>query len=229
MDVVTDFGTFEVGSSVVYRARGDPEDHPGTVQLDGVEVTGNHRLVLQDQDRPVLITWPWVEHMMPAAVAHNGRYTAGQEVRDILEGRGYYGGVRGELQRTAPGVYFHGSPGISASVGPWMREVWQRFTAGTPISGVWAYYSREDRELDHNLWYFAVALANEIHVVGGCTDFSGEGGRAKRLAEEFLERLPFEPTIRPASNLVDLLVEGYGPYILSREEASDGDEGDHNT
>ena len=232
MRVPTDFGTFDVGESVVYRTRGDPNDRSGTVQPDGVETVGDHRLVLEAEHRTVLITWPKVEHMTSVATAANVGYTSRQEVQDILDGRGFYGRMKLDVHNPAPGVYFYGSPGISASVGPWMQNVWGRFQgkgaleglggARAPVNGLWAYYSREHTELDHNAWYFAVELDKEIHVVGGCSDFSGEGGRARRLAEAFLERFPFKPIIRPASHLVDMLVEGYGPFMLSREKETDG-------
>lgn len=228
MRVPTDFGTYDVGESVVYRTRGDPNDRAGTVQPDGVETCGAYRLELQGQHKPLLITWPKVEHMIPVATATTEAYMASQEVGQILEGQGHYGRIKLEVRNPAPGVYFYGSPGISASVGPWMRNVWGLFHAGTPVGGLWAYFSRETRAVDHNFWYFAVELANEIHVVGGCTDFSGEGGKAKRLAQAFLERFSFELIIRPASNLVDLLVEGYGPFVLSQKEATDAEDRQEN-
>lgn len=131
------------------------------------------------------------------------------KVGDIIDGRGHYGTTPIVTREVAPGVIWYGSPGVSASVGMWIRRTNELLKDGQAITGFWRWWAAEHDAGTKRMWYFGAEIGGILHVVGGCTDFSGEGGRAKDLAAAYQEFFPTDVYMRPVSQLIDLLVDGW--------------------
>lgn len=144
------------------------------------------------------------------------------EIADIIAGRHSYhssGSGEGTFRMVAPGVIFYGSPGVSSSIGQWIRATRRMFKAGTPIHNLTAYWGADRDDGTHRRWYFQIELGYELHIVGGCTDFSGEGEHARKLALAYMgwySTIPIQE--RPVTRLVDFLIEGWLPFIQKQRE-----------
>lgn len=141
-----------------------------------------------------------------------------QEVEAILAGRGHYGTYAGGPtpmgQFAGEGITWIGSPGITASVGAFIRGVRDRLAAGAICVIPALRYSSEEGEGQHTFFYrvdlLGPAWREEGLIVGGCTDYSGEGQHGKELAEHYLTHVLGLPlATRPASYLIELLVEAH--------------------
>ncbi len=138
------------------------------------------------------------------------------EVEAILEGKSPYGFYElGEVEpkMVSPGVFFYGSPGHSDSIGRWIRATRKLFF-DVGFRNLTSYFANERLEGTHRRWYFQIEIGDELHVVGGCTDFSGEGSKARAIALTYLgwySNMPIEE--RPVSLLIDFLVDGWYPWI----------------
>lgn len=149
-----------------------------------------------------------------------------EQVNGILNGIHPYGKVQLVRRHPAPGVTFYGSPGQSSSVGQWIRATWVMHQSSTPLKGLWAYWAMASDDPNQKMWYYAIEIGNEFHVVGGCTDFSGEGGNARRIAAAYQHILGLPVETRPVSDLISYLIEGWYPYLSAKENFLDDDRKD---
>jgi len=128
------------------------------------------------------------------------------EVKAILRGEHHY--ARKDLPEKKIGkVVWIGYPGLTASIGPWMRKITKeldRLKGQFIRLEAWRYFV-EVGEAKRN-WYFGVLLEEKEYLCGGCTDYSGEGGHGKKLSETFLEILAIPSQTRDASYLIGKLV-----------------------
>lgn len=147
-----------------------------------------------------------------------------EQVQLIIDGTHPYGKVPIRTRSPSPGVIFYGSDGVSSSVGQWIRRTREIWSTTIHLKSLWAFWSEESEEKNQKVWYFAIELGDELHVVGGCTDFSGEGGNARRIAAAYQNRIGVPVETRPASQLISYMVEGWYPYIRAKENFLD----DHN-
>lgn len=60
-----------------------------------------------------------------------------------------------------------------------------------------------------NLHYFGVKIDDMLYICGGCTDFSGEGGHGRKLAEYYLKPLAFTMTEQNGDDLINRLLGYY--------------------
>lgn len=209
MAIETKFGTFEEFQDVAYTlAPGGPR-FPAVATPLGVETCGVRRVELEAGGYETLYPWAVLHNVVAVEVATSDHALSHQELQAILEGRGFYGYVQMDVRRPAPGVLWYGNPGTSASVGPWVRNTWGLHMDGKPIHGLHRWWMAEEEDGTHRMWHFGIEIDRELHLVGGCTDFSGEGGHARRLAEAYLNYFPMEVATHPGSQLVDVLVEGW--------------------
>lgn len=127
-----------------------------------------------------------------------------KEVKDIIEGKGHYGTVKIDTQYLKKHFIWIGSNGLSSSVGQWIRVIEKtilhehnyqilrgyRWFCDTNLSGI-----------KQQMWYFGIEVDNPMEhckqfiVCGGCTDFSGEGNRARELADFYLKSIVPESLI----------------------------------
>ena len=92
-------------------------------------------------------------------------------------------------------LQFVGSEGMTASIGPWIKRVMSAITHWKYNPPITSYLRRiemdasEDNTHEHML-FFSVVLGDEDEIMcGGCTDFSGEGGKGGEDAMNFLRLL----------------------------------------
>lgn len=135
---------------------------------------------------------------------------AARDVQLIIEGEHSYAKIPTETRVIAPGVHFYGSPGHSSSVGAWIRATYGLYEGQGLTTAAWAFWAADSEDLAQKSWYFAIEIADELYVVGGCTDYSGEGGHARAIAEAYLLMYKMDIQIRPVSDLIDWMVDGWG-------------------
>lgn len=143
-------------------------------------------------------------------------------ILNIIEKRGHYGTVKITKKKMSNKVIWIGTNGYTASVGQWIRVVTDKVEDGlNPTYGYrWFTVVNIDKTQVLNkdyipqcMWYFGIELESDtdsvIYVCGGTTDFSGEGGRGRKLANHFLTRYIPENMIieRNADYLITLLTE----------------------
>ena len=141
---------------------------------------------------------------------------AARDVQLIIEGEHSYAKIPTKKREIAPGVDFYGSPGHSSSVGEWIRTTYELYNEGDTVTAAWAFWAADSEDLPQKSWYFAIEIANQLPVVGGCTDYSGEGGHARAIAEAYLLLYKMEIQVRPVIDLIDWMVDGWG--FSTREE-----------
>jgi hypothetical protein len=94
-------------------------------------------------------------------------------------------------------VEFIGSEGITASIGPWILAVMERLddlsTSNSPIKQLRMIKADAGGEGDNHMVFFSIVtteLTEHFEImVGGCTDFSGEGGKGTQDAYAILRLL----------------------------------------
>ena len=133
------------------------------------------------------------------------------EIVAIISGRTHYGQVPIEEKRVTKNLRWIGENGYTASVGQWIRQIRRLIDNGKKVTRGFRWYTIVDVLKDGTkqcMWYFGIEIDREIiYVCGGCTDFSGEGGRGRKLADCFLTCLLAENFIieRNADYLISLL------------------------
>lgn len=143
-----------------------------------------------------------------------------QMILDILDGNCHYGRVKITKRKISKNITWIGQNGYTASVGQWIRTINKLVSEKKllPRQGFRWYCKvdengRQEKQEDH-MWYFGIEFPkgdeHHIYVCGGTTDFSGEGGRGKELAETFLRLIVPENRIltRCADYLISELVVG---------------------
>lgn len=124
----------------------------------------------------------------------------------VMTGAEYYGRVNPEWEepyavdfpgplRAGAYLEYVGSEGITASIGPWIKVVARRIAelwhADPPVTRLRRIELDADAgESGHHMLFFSVVFpyGGEV-MVGGCTDFSGEGGRGGARCAQFLDLL----------------------------------------
>lgn len=139
-----------------------------------------------------------------------------KEIKEILEGRGHYGQVKIKQRKISSEITWIGSHGVTNSVGQWICRIKQIIDKGMPpVQGFkWFCHTDLDSSKKQNrMWYFGVQFQDgvghyHIYVCGGCTDFSGEGGRGYKIADEFLKMILSESDVltRCADHMISYLV-----------------------
>jgi len=136
------------------------------------------------------------------------------EILEIIQGKTHYGTVPIEKKKINQNVIWIGTNGYTASVGQWIRQVAEQIDKGfAPKQGFrWYTVFKVFADMStQNMWYYGITLENEsdsvTYICGGCTDFSGEGGRGHKLAEYFLNSLLAENFIveQNADHLISML------------------------
>ena len=122
-----------------------------------------------------------------------------KEIQDILEGKGHYGTVEITSKEVGPEVVWVGENGLTASVGMWMRLVRRLIGDGwIPIQGFRWFCVNDIDDTSQRQWYYGIRFKKHFenesedtirtYVCGGCTNYSGEGGRGKQIADAFIEK-----------------------------------------
>jgi len=138
-----------------------------------------------------------------------------EDVNNILSGKSYYGQCEIEKNKINTNFYWIGVNGHTASIGQWMREVWHLIKNGCAVVQGYKWYTSVNMgRSDQKQWYFGFKLTHDgdevIVACGGATDYSGEGGRGKLLAEKFMETICPEHLIKilDANHLISILTGG---------------------
>lgn len=137
-----------------------------------------------------------------------------QEIKDIIDGIGHYGHVGIEQKQITHHVIWIGTNGYTASIGQWIRVV-EKARKIWPITATYRWFCHTDEEPKHkdSMWYYGVRFERPLGFLdvlcGGATDFSGEGGHGKQLAEEYLSMISNrEPLTLNADYLITMLTGG---------------------
>ena len=136
-----------------------------------------------------------------------------REVQDIILGLGYYGYCRIEITPLGTSgdaeLEWVGNPGYTASVGQFIRQTVAYWQQGWSIKlPAYRYLAPEG---PGNLVYYELDMFKgkdqKNLLVGGCTDFSGEGGHGRALMECYLtQHHGLMVETRAASSIIDMLV-----------------------
>lgn len=142
------------------------------------------------------------------------------EIREILNGQSFYGFCEIKEREVSPGVVWVGSNGVTASVGQWMRVVMRELKKepGAPLRWLHRWFCPSGSDLSQRMWYFGAQIGDTVYCCGGCTDFSGEGGHGKQLADRFLDMLGLWPSTNSADHLISLLTEGCIDRLLKEKD-----------
>ncbi len=134
-------------------------------------------------------------------------------IQEIQQGHGHYGEVPIQTRRIGrwayAEVYLIGNPGITASVGQMIRKINEEWGKGQAISvPVFRWVIPEG---PGNSYFYGVEIVDPnnrasrtLYIVGGCTDYSGEGGRGHLIMETYLKRFDAVETKGPGQ-LIDVL------------------------
>ncbi len=135
-----------------------------------------------------------------------------KEINDIIKGRHGYTNNGTKIKRVG-NVTVVGDFGYTKSIGQWMFLV-NKLLPVSEINEARIWESVVDIEKEHKCLYYGIRVndcndkryCNTWIVCGGATDFSGEGGHGKELAEDFLhicslDRMVF---IQPVDDLLVL-------------------------
>ena len=138
-----------------------------------------------------------------------------QDIKDILEGRGSYGTAEILIREIGPEVIWIGENGQTASIGMWMRRIKQLLeqSGWKPLQGFrWFCVVNEDN-VKQKLWYYGIQFEineerNVCYVCGGATDYSGEGGHGKKIADMFIKKIMGPQVItRNVDYLLSMMVQ----------------------
>ena len=120
---------------------------------------------------------------------------AEEQIKQILEKRSHYGTVKIKKRKISKDITWVGANGYTASVGQWIRTIDNLLKKGhRPLRAFrWFCHVNDDGEPKQRMWYYGVAFPKEdwyhIYACGGTTDYSGEGGRGKEIAETYLRQI----------------------------------------
>lgn len=141
---------------------------------------------------------------------------ADMHLREIIEGRAYYG--RGPIQLKTLGYYptvsgkypvvLVGQVGVSQSVGQMIREVERRRKQRAAVSMPLTRY-RFGHEYAYGVEIVDYPYEDSLKTVllcTGCTDDSGEGNRARELMEAYFRALNWPIEDAYAGDLIELLL-----------------------
>lgn len=141
-----------------------------------------------------------------------------REIKDILEGKTQYGTVPIETRTISKHVRWIGINGYTNSIGQWIRKI-EEMRKKFPITCKYRFYLPIDcdvkrHKMQRNMWYYGVRFELPAgdwrdYVCGGATDFSGEGGHGKQLADEYLKQISGqEALVLNADYLITMLTGG---------------------
>jgi len=155
-------------------------------------------------------------------VDYVGMENLNTKIVEIVEKKSHYGRVPITKKKMSNKVIWIGINGYTASVGQWIRVVTDKINEGLNPKHGYRWYTVTNIDKTQilskiyrlqNMWYFGIELESDmdsvIYVCGGTTDFSGEGGRGRELADYFLKKFIPENLIieRNADYLISLLTE----------------------
>lgn len=138
------------------------------------------------------------------------------EIDDIINHRHHYGQVDMEWKEIRPHVYWFGVTGYTSSIGQWLRAVDDALKKGLRVTQTYRWFCHTDLHVNKehdSMWYYGIELEDDFithekktYCCGGCTDFSGEGGHGKQLAEGYLSMISSrEPLTLNADYLITML------------------------
>lgn len=158
---------------------------------------------------------------MPGSVTrplHRDAEALDSEIDSILAGKGHYGSWPIAVHGLGcdPWDKQHawiGNPGVTASVGQFIRHVSTFMRSGYALSLPVYRIVSQVPQADGHMVYYMVELTRRdgeparVYYAGGCTDFSGEGGHGRELMERWIARHGWPVEERGADMLIDQLAE----------------------